>query len=74
MLPLRILLVMPDLFRQRLVRTALSRCGALVTTEESAEAALRRCAAAARGGLSQHHMPQPMPEPFLSNLSIVRKE
>jgi CheY-like chemotaxis protein len=41
----RILLVVPDLTRQRLVRTALSRCGAFVSTEESGEAALRRCAA-----------------------------
>ncbi len=42
----RILLVVSDLIRQRLVRTALSRSGALVTTEESGEAALRRCAVA----------------------------
>jgi CheY-like chemotaxis protein len=42
----RILLVVPDLTRQRLVRTALSRCGAFVSTEESGDAALRRCAVA----------------------------
>ncbi len=42
----RILLVVPDLTRQVQVRTALSRCGALVTTEETGEAALRRCALA----------------------------